>query len=214
MIVLSLWAMVKTVQSSNWVRMVDWMRSSVSRSIAAVASSRMRILVFLRRARAKHTSCLWPTLYTQQHTTHETQHYREPLVCLETTKFDSSADLLLFFSSEPTWGSLLPLHTPAPVLPAGCWQTCGGENVPELSTPPHHCTSQRGPGSSLVCLRTAQAPVVEKRFVYEDNRQSDKPQMRASLLSFCFGVLVVVIVLLFMCRGKQLHSHFTLDLSG
>lgn len=54
--------MVKTVQSSNWVRMVDWMRSSVSRSIAAVASSRIRILVFLKRARAKHTSCLWPTL--------------------------------------------------------------------------------------------------------------------------------------------------------
>lgn len=56
--------MVKTVQSSNWVLMVDWMRSSVSRSIAAVASSRMRILVFLKRARAKHTSCLWPTLET------------------------------------------------------------------------------------------------------------------------------------------------------
>lgn len=80
MIVLSLWAMVKTVQSSNWVRMVDWMRSSVSRSIAAVASSRMRILVFLRRARAKHTSCLWPTLKIQQHTMHETQlHCRETL---------------------------------------------------------------------------------------------------------------------------------------
>lgn len=59
--------MVKTVQSSNWVRMVDWMRSSVSRSMAAVASSRMRILVFLRRARARHTSCLWPTLSTQRH---------------------------------------------------------------------------------------------------------------------------------------------------
>lgn len=62
--------MVKTVQSSNWVLMVDWMRSSVSRSIAAVASSRMRILVFLRRARAKHTSCLWPTLKTQQNVRH------------------------------------------------------------------------------------------------------------------------------------------------
>lgn len=75
MIVLSLCAMVNTVQSSNWVLIVDWMRSSVSRSIAAVASSRMRILVFLRRARAKHTSCLWPTLRTQQ--VGETQSYRE-----------------------------------------------------------------------------------------------------------------------------------------
>lgn len=62
MIVLSLCAIVKMVQSSNWVLMVDWMRLSVSRSIAAVASSRMRILVFLRSALAKHTSCLWPTL--------------------------------------------------------------------------------------------------------------------------------------------------------
>lgn len=58
MMVLSLCAMVKTVQSSNWVLMVDWIRSSVSRSMAAVASSRTKILVFLSRARAKHTSCL------------------------------------------------------------------------------------------------------------------------------------------------------------
>ena len=40
---------------------VAWMRSSVSRSTAAVASSRTKILVFLRMARARQTSCLWPT---------------------------------------------------------------------------------------------------------------------------------------------------------
>lgn len=79
MIVLSLWAIVKTVQSSNWVRIVDWMRSSVSKSIAAVASSKMRILVFLRRARAKHTSCLWPTLDTQQYMTHSEHSAAENL---------------------------------------------------------------------------------------------------------------------------------------
>ena len=56
MMVLSLWAMVMTVQSGNSERMVFWMRSSVSRSTAAVASSRTRILVFLRRARARHTN--------------------------------------------------------------------------------------------------------------------------------------------------------------
>lgn len=66
MMVLSLCAIVKTVQSSNCVRIVDWIRSSVSRSMAAVASSRIRILVFLRRARAKQTSCLWPTLSNEK----------------------------------------------------------------------------------------------------------------------------------------------------
>lgn len=54
--------MVSTVQSSNCVRMVDWMRSSVSRSTAAVASSNTRILVFRSRARARHTSWRCPTL--------------------------------------------------------------------------------------------------------------------------------------------------------
>lgn len=45
MMVLSRWAMVSTVQPVNSERMVAWMRSSVSRSTAAVASSRIRIFV-------------------------------------------------------------------------------------------------------------------------------------------------------------------------
>ena len=46
----------------GWMNLiVAWMRSSVSRSTAAVASSRTKILVFLRMARARQTSCLWPT---------------------------------------------------------------------------------------------------------------------------------------------------------
>lgn len=62
MMVLRRCAMVRTVQSSNWVRIVDCIRLSVSRSTAAVASSKTRILVFLRRARARQTSCRWPKL--------------------------------------------------------------------------------------------------------------------------------------------------------
>lgn len=58
MMVLSLCAMVSTVQSANSVRMVAWIRSSVSRSTAAVASSSTRIFVFRSKARARHTSCL------------------------------------------------------------------------------------------------------------------------------------------------------------
>lgn len=56
------WAIVRTVQSVNSLRIVVWIKLSVSRSTAAVASSRMRILALRRRARARHTSCLCPTL--------------------------------------------------------------------------------------------------------------------------------------------------------
>ena len=62
MIVLSRCAMVITVESLNSLRMVCWIRSSVSKSTAAVASSRMRILVFRRSARARQTNCRCPTL--------------------------------------------------------------------------------------------------------------------------------------------------------
>jgi len=44
--VFNLWAIVKTVQLKNSFRIVACMRSSVSRSTAAVASSKIRILVF------------------------------------------------------------------------------------------------------------------------------------------------------------------------
>ena len=51
-----------TVHSLNSVLMVCWMRSSVSKSTAAVASSRTRILVLRNKARARHTNCRCPTL--------------------------------------------------------------------------------------------------------------------------------------------------------
>lgn len=43
-------------------RMVFWIASSVSISIAAVASSRSKTLLWRIRARARHRSCRWPTL--------------------------------------------------------------------------------------------------------------------------------------------------------
>ena len=55
--------MVNTVRSANSRRIVCWMRSSVSRSTAAVASSRTRILLSRSSARAKHNNCRWPTLW-------------------------------------------------------------------------------------------------------------------------------------------------------
>lgn len=59
--VFNLWAIVRTVQFWNLSLMVFWMRSSVSKSTAAVASSRMRTFVFLKSARAKQINCRWPT---------------------------------------------------------------------------------------------------------------------------------------------------------
>ena len=62
--VLSLWAMVNTVRSANSRRIVCWMSSSVSKSTAAVASSRTKILLLRSSARAKHTNWRWPTLWS------------------------------------------------------------------------------------------------------------------------------------------------------
>ena len=60
-IVFSRWAIVMTVQSLNSERIVFWIRSSVSISIAAVASSKIRIFVFRSKALDKQISCRWPT---------------------------------------------------------------------------------------------------------------------------------------------------------
>ena len=59
--VLSLWAMVRTVQEEKEVWIVLWMRWSVLRSRLAVASSSRRMLFLLTRARARHINCFSPT---------------------------------------------------------------------------------------------------------------------------------------------------------
>lgn len=106
MIVFSLCAMVSTVQSTNCVRMVIWIRSSVSRSMAAVASSRIRILVLRRRALARHTSCLWPTLQAQT-AFHCPQipHCSQPLVLSRS----------LTVLPKKTWSILLAVCSVSPI---------------------------------------------------------------------------------------------------
>lgn len=56
------WAMSSTVHWANQLSRAACIWSSVPGSTAAVASSRMRIWVFRRRARARHSSCFWPRL--------------------------------------------------------------------------------------------------------------------------------------------------------
>ena len=60
--------MVMMVQEWKAKRMVFWINVSVSKSTAAVASSRTNTLVRRSSVLARHTSCLCPTL-KQSHTT-------------------------------------------------------------------------------------------------------------------------------------------------
>ncbi len=55
--VFNLCAIVNTVHFWNSVLMAFWIILSVSKSMAAVASSRIKIFVLRNKARAKHTSC-------------------------------------------------------------------------------------------------------------------------------------------------------------
>ncbi len=55
-------AMVSTVQSAKAALTVSCMRASLAVSTLLVASSRTRTLALRRRARAMHSSCLWPEL--------------------------------------------------------------------------------------------------------------------------------------------------------
>ena len=52
---------ILTYHPWNSDRMVVWIKLSVSKSTAAVASSRTRIFVFLNKALARQISCLCPT---------------------------------------------------------------------------------------------------------------------------------------------------------
>lgn len=62
MIECNLCAIVRMVQSENSFLTVVCTRLSVSKSMEAVASSKMRIFVFRSKARARQTSCRCPTL--------------------------------------------------------------------------------------------------------------------------------------------------------
>ena len=115
-IVFSRWAIVMTVQSLNSERIVFWIRSSVSISIAAVASSKIRIFVFRSKALDKQISCRWPTEKLEPDSV---TSWSKPFSRLWTWAFKwacSSAEinaiLIIFFS---TWNVFydLPVHKEA-----------------------------------------------------------------------------------------------------
>lgn len=71
-------AMAITVQCWKANRMVFCMRLSVCMSTAAVASSRIRIFVFLSKVLARHSNCRWPILGGRN----RTDEWLEKDVCL------------------------------------------------------------------------------------------------------------------------------------
>ena len=103
MMVLSLWAIVRTVQLANSLRIVVWMRSSVSRSTAAVASSSTSILDLRNNARARHTSWRCPTLNTTKSTSLITTR------CQRQAKF-TGWSTFNFSDLHINWGSGPRLH--------------------------------------------------------------------------------------------------------
>ena len=137
MMVLSRWATVMIVQSQNLLLMVFWMRSSVSRSTAAVASSNTRIFVLRRRARARHTNWRWPTLEAKKSNENRTYNF-----------WSFTQD------SVP-----LPL-TDAEVYSPSQRQRSWDEHSPTLATPGCQCMSWRGQGSSSASQRRRQDPIV------------------------------------------------------
>jgi len=80
------------------------MRLSVSRSTAAVASSRTRILDFLSRARARHTSWRCPTLHRWE--SGERREKKKKRVTISSVDFSKAQKFLLeLFSSISAWNS-------------------------------------------------------------------------------------------------------------
>ena len=99
-IVFNLWAMVKTVQSANSFRRVDCIKSSVSWSTVAVASSRTKTFVFRSKALARQINCLCPTEKFEPPS--ETSLFR-PSPRVSTTWFFKWANSRLFQSFWSLW---------------------------------------------------------------------------------------------------------------
>lgn len=150
--VLRRWAIVRTVQSSNCVRIVDWMSVSVSRSTAAVASSRTRILVFLSRALARHTSWRCPRLQRENPKRHMSCSFVR--MSAEYLRPPWRNNMI----PGCTWGFLLPPNIRGWACPAGWPQRSWDERAPVNATRPHRCRCRRGPGSSGETRRRAQGP--------------------------------------------------------
>jgi hypothetical protein len=111
-IVFNLWAMVKTVQSLNSVLMVLWIKSSVSKSTAAVASSKTSTFVFLNNALLRQINCLCPTDRFSPPSV--TSWYKPAVKPVETRSFDYrnfETDADSPFTNDFKWACSKAIHT-------------------------------------------------------------------------------------------------------
>ena len=101
-------AMVSTVLPAKPSRMVDWIRASVITSTFAVASSSSTTLVGRSNARARQTSCRWPTLKLPPDST--TTASRPPgRPRTSTSRWTSLRTCQSASSANPQAGPLLPV---------------------------------------------------------------------------------------------------------
>ncbi len=154
MTVFSLCAIVRIVQSWNCVLIVFCISVSVSRSTAAVASSKIRTRDFRRTARAKHSNCLCPTLQ------------RQIFLLCQNNSFHKENQWLT--TSRKLWNNntsknLRPLHTHNPGLrPGNLWMS-SDERAPTSSKWHRLDTDWNGPSFVSVSQRRQQDPEIENK---------------------------------------------------
>lgn len=171
------WAIVKTVQSLNSDLIVDWMRSSVSRSTAAVASSKTRIFVFRSKALARQSNCLWPTLKTVQcHGSFRPLHWQIP------ARWD-------------TWSFHHLHHTLIWSDQGGLLLSSSGEHALRLSRSHCHSSCWQDQGWTSGIQKTAQDPVLKYRTLlsqdFEENSSYRVLYKQASLnWALTWGMMV------------------------
>lgn len=152
MMVFSLCAIVKMVQSENSRLIVFCISLSVSKSTAAVASSKTKTLVFLNSARARHTNCLCPTLKFNIQ-----KESRCPIsVYIESHRIITNLKPTLTLYCH----HLLYIHVEDHLLKTLHISWDG--NVPKLSTLPYQCSSQMDQDSFVLCRRIKWDPNIYK----------------------------------------------------
>ena len=153
------WAMVKTVQLLNTLRIAVWISWSVSPSTAAVASSITSICDLQppkEKEKGKQPKCemqLWETLLQDEITC--TGSYELWLTSSEAIEQDKAVGAAQHWNSPHSLQSNCWCHYP------GTWFFCW--DVPWLwpHWSQHLCAAERDPNSASLCPETAQDPATQ-----------------------------------------------------
>ena len=169
MMVLIRWAMVRIVQSAKLSLIVSWMSASVSKSIAAVASSNTSTLVFRSKARAKQMSCRWPTLYRVNDVAlHTLQSWNANLHSTNWSIIKLTAKMRLD-CRNCTSSFLHPPPPYAPIRRGERSRSASNESSPAHATLHPRCTAQTGPNSCATIHWIKPAPIKCNRNIKQIN---------------------------------------------